>query len=229
MPNDNEQNRAEQEKEIARELYRQRRMALSPPLGEIPSGEISQAGLSPEVQGAKKKEVLGEGATREEGQKAQGREQTEVEPEKEARLARALRQKREQSLKSQKAKQAVEALKGIGGVGGAKDVYKGIKQIIRVIKLVTGGAGSIGEILVSAPSFILVAHAEWLYSAFLNPKYKIAWWEKALVLIADFIIFVIFLLVIVLIALIAYFIQNPLSAIQAMGLGALKPLWDMFH
>lgn len=215
MANGDEQNRAEQEKEIARELYRQRRLTPTPPLSGMPSGETQ-----------KKEEGKNKRTSEEIQQERQEPEQPESGPESESRLARALRQKREQALKSQKAKQAVEALKGIGG---AKDVYKGIKQIIRVIKLVTGGAGSIGEILVSAPSFILVAHAEWLYSAFLNPKYKIAWWEKALVLIADFIIFVIFLLVFALIALIAYFIQNPLPAIQAMGLGALKPLWDMFH
>ncbi|MBU4332017.1 hypothetical protein KKD19_00095 [Patescibacteria group bacterium] len=206
MANEEKQIRPEQEPDVKRKLEWQKRQAGSiQPIGDIPSREAEQGGGKQE---------------REAQEKSLDQEQPELKSTGERHLAQILKNQREKALHSQKAKQAQQKLESIEGV---EKTYKGIKNIIRVIKMVTGGLGSIGEIFASAPSFILIAHLEWLYS-FFNKKYKIAWWEKAFVLIADCIIGLIFLFVVLLVAILAYVFANPIETVKEIGLGGLKEI-----
>lgn len=146
-------------------------------------------------------------------------------PEAEYQYSRRLQ------LARQKARQKAQKKKKgtVEGISNIKDTYKKIQQAIDVIKLISAGFSSCGEIFVSAPIFILIAHGEWFYSSFINPKYEIPWWKKMLVIIADLIILVVLLIVIVFISMIADFAsQSTWEQFKTIwSIGPLKIIWDI--
>ncbi|OGY51136.1 MAG: hypothetical protein A3J59_03165 [Candidatus Buchananbacteria bacterium RIFCSPHIGHO2_02_FULL_56_16] len=92
--------------------------------------------------------------------------------------------------------------------------YRSVQRAVDAVKLFTGGLGSLGEVFFSAWVFIFVAHGEWLYSAVINPQYKIAWWKKALVIFADLIIFTVIFLLLLFVGTIGYIFIHPLETIK---------------
>lgn len=70
--------------------------------------------------------------------------------------------------------------------------YKRIQRVLDFIKVFSGVTASMGDLVVSAPTFLVVAHGEWIFSK-LVPKYKIPGWKKMLVVAVDIFIFLFFL------------------------------------
>lgn len=73
--------------------------------------------------------------------------------------------------------------------------YKRIQRVLDFIKIFSGVTASMGDMVVSAPTFLIVAHGEWIFSK-LVPKYKIPRWKKMLVVAVDIFIFLFFLILI---------------------------------
>ena len=92
--------------------------------------------------------------------------------------------------------------------------YRNVQRAVDAVKLITGGLGSIGEIFFSAWVFIFVAHGEWLYSSLINPQYKLAGWKKALVIMADLIIFTVVFAVLTVVGTVGYIFIHPLETIK---------------
>ena len=125
---------------------------------------------------------------------------------------RVRRQQLNQSRRQQE--QQAAAAQVAGAAGGTVNRYRTIQRAVDGVKLLTGGLGSIGEVFFSAWVFIFVAHGEWLYSSFVNPQYKIAWWKKVLVILADLLIFTILLFLVTLVGTIGYLFTHPLETIK---------------
>jgi len=123
--------------------------------------------------------------------------------EKQDRVAERLEMLRKRKQELYK-KAGVEAASGKIGV----KQYKQIKNVLRIIKTVSALGSSLGDVFVSAGTFIISAHAEWWYSS-RHPEYKFEPWEKLATVVIDFMIFLIVFMYIIVIAVIAQFISDP--------------------
>ncbi|MDX9892797.1 MAG: hypothetical protein RB292_00080 [Patescibacteria group bacterium] len=93
--------------------------------------------------------------------------------------------------------------------------YKNFQRMMDGIKLFTGAGSSVGDIIFSGPVFIITAHAEWFYSAFVDNKYKIPVWKKGLVVLVDFIIVMIVIIIATIVGMLMYAWSHPLETLYA--------------
>lgn len=127
-----------------------------------------------------------------------------------AKRMKALREKRkEQEAKAGVEEEAKEGrIPGLSQYRSARNKYKRIKNIIRIIKLVSAAGSSMGDIFISAGTFIITAHGELIYHR-INPQYPFAQWEKWLIIAVDIIIFLILIIIAILLVAVYQLIDNP--------------------
>lgn len=126
-------------------------------------------------------------------------EGTNVAANKESGFARRLRQLKEAKRKELAA--LAEADSAQGKMSAAVNKYKRIKRIVQAVKIISAAGASVGDVLVSAGTFLVTAHVEWIYSKF-NANYPFAPWERRLVIFVDIIIFLELLAIAVIITVI---------------------------
>lgn len=118
---------------------------------------------------------------------------------KESTFAGRLRRLREAKQKELAA--LAEEASAKGKLSAAVNKYKHIKRIVQAVKIISAAGASVGDILVSAGTWLVTAHGEWIYSKF-NANYPFAPWERRVVIFVDIIIFLELLAIAVIITVI---------------------------
>lgn len=212
--------RAEQEQERARKFYQERRMALSSPLGEIPSG----GGVGKE----KKKEV-------------------EKERQKQERMTpRRMREGLGEVRRlAKKAKESDGA--GAAGEAGAQAAYQGAQMATG--RLLQASWSSMPTLWWSVPALIWINihfFARYLFGSKLFCKFGEEWTPKIRLgtnlggkgleiaefvgmFVLDIILLLILLVITGLIGFLVYIANNPWEVVKEAGLGGVKVIWDMLN